>query len=200
MLDIIQIENSPVSSNCFVVFDKQRSNKCLIIDPGSEDDNNIISAIKNNQLNVEYIFLTHEHFDHIWSADKIRNEYNAKLCCSFDAANAIINRKKNMSVFFNQIGFELNPCDVILSDGQIINWGGIPIEIIHTPGHSNGCICIRIENNLFTGDTVIKGVPTVTKLPEGNKDKLKNSMAKLEQKGLNKLNLYCGHGENDIKG
>jgi hydroxyacylglutathione hydrolase len=198
--DVIQIENNPVSSNCYIVFDKHCGNGCLVIDPGSEDVNNIFSSIENNQLKVDYIFLTHEHFDHIWGADKIRAIYNAKLCCSFDTANAIINKKKNMSVFFDQIGFELNPCDEILTDGQIIDWGEIQIEIIHTPGHTNGCICIRIDNNLFTGDTIIKGVPTVTKLPGGNKDKLQNSIKKLKQKGLDKLNLYCGHGKNDVGG
>lgn len=196
-MKIKKIVNQPVSSNCFIVFNDNRGS-CIVIDPGSEDSSIIEQSI--GEQNVDFIFLTHGHFDHIWCADKIREKYNAKLCCSFDTANAITNRKKNMSVFFNQVGFELNPCDVVLNDEQLIDWEGIQIEIIHTPGHTNGCICIKINDNLFTGDTVIKDVPTVTKLPEGNKDKLQNSMKKLEQKGLYKLNLYYGHGEDDIRG
>jgi glyoxylase-like metal-dependent hydrolase (beta-lactamase superfamily II) len=196
-MKIKKIINQPVSSNCFIVLNEENGS-CIVIDPGSEDSSVIEQSIEGK--NVDFIFLTHEHFDHIWCADKIRKKYNAKLCCSFDTAGAITNRKKNMSVFFNQVGFELNPCDIILIDEQFINWKGIQIEIIYTPGHTNGCICIKINNNLFTGDTVIKGVTTVTKLPGGDKDKLKNSMDKLMQKELYMLNLYCGHGENEIKG
>jgi hydroxyacylglutathione hydrolase len=195
-MKIIKIINQPVSSNCFIVFNENKKS-CIVIDPGSEDPS-VIEKIIDDQ-NVDFIFLTHEHFDHIWCADRIRTKYNAKLCCSFDTAKAITNRKKNMSLFFNQVGFELKPCDVVLADEQLIDWDGIKIEIIHTPGHTNGCICIKINNNLFTGDTVIKNVYTVTKLPEGSKEKLKKSMEKLEKKGLHKLNLYCGHGEDDIK-
>ncbi|GBU26651.1 hypothetical protein R84B8_00161 [Treponema sp. R8-4-B8] len=195
-MKIIKIINQPVSSNCFIVFNENKSS-CIVIDPGSEDSSVIEQSI--GEQKVDFIFLTHEHFDHIWCADKIRTKYNAKLCCSLDTANAITNKKKNMSVFYNQIGFELNPCDIVLTDEHLIDWGGIQIEIIHTPGHTNGCICIKINDNLFTGDTLIKDVPTVTKLPEGNKDKLQKSIEKLEQKGLYKLNLYCGHGEDDIR-
>jgi hydroxyacylglutathione hydrolase len=195
-MKIKKIVNQPVSSNCFIVFN-ENTGSCIVIDPGSENTSVIEQSI--GEQSVNFIFLTHEHFDHIWGADKIRTLYNAKLCCSLDTANAITNRKKNMSLFFNQVGFELNPCDIILIDGQIIDWQGIPIEIIHTPGHTNGCICIKINDNLFTGDTIIKGVSTVTKLPEGSKEKLKNSIEKLKQKGLGWFSLYFGHGEDELK-
>ena len=189
-MKIERIINSPVSSNCYIILQEEKCNS-IVIDPGSENDKEITNLIKEKRL--DYIFLTHEHFDHIWCADKIRIKYNAKLCCSLDTNKAIVNKKKNMSIFYDQIGFELSPCDVILKDGQVINWNGINIEIIHTPGHTNGSICIKIEDNLFTGDTIIKGIPTVTKLPGGNINKLKNSMKKLECLGLNNFNLYCGH-------
>ncbi|MDR3244892.1 MAG: MBL fold metallo-hydrolase, partial [Prevotellaceae bacterium] len=145
---------------------------------------------------VDFIILTHEHFDHIWGADKIREKYNTKLYCSEFTANAIINKKKNMSLFYNQIGFELQPADLILQDGHQINWHGTEISIISTPGHTKGSICIKIDNNLFTGDTIIKSIRTVTKLPGGSEEELANSMEKLMNIGLLNLNLYCGHGEN----
>lgn len=195
-INIIRILNIPVKSNCFLVF-HNNNKSCLVIDPGSEKDDAIINSIKDKK--VDYIFLTHEHFDHIWCADQIRKKYNSKLYCSIDASKGIIDKKKNMSIFYDQIGFELSPCDVILNDEQIINWKGIDIQIIYTPGHTNGSICIKINDNLFTGDTIIKGVPTVTKLPGGSKEKLKNTMNKLKTLGINNFNLYCGHGESDIK-
>jgi len=168
-----------------------------MIDPGSKNSSKIEKTVGKKE--VDYIFLTHEHFDHIWCADKIRQKYNAKLCCHFDAAEAITNNKKNMSLFYNQTGFELAPPDILLNDRQIINWKGMEIEIIHTPGHTNGCICIKIENNLFTGDTIIKNVPTITKLPGGSKTKQQKSMEKLVKMGFSNYNLFYGHGKNDSK-
>jgi len=195
-MKIKQIINQPIASNCFVVF-HENNNSCIVIDPGSENADTIEKAI--NERNVDYIFLTHEHFDHIWCADRIRAKYNAKLCCSIDTAKSITNNKKNLSLFVDQIGFELNIPDIILYDKQVISWYGTQIEIIHTPGHTDGSICIKINNDIFTGDTIIKDTQTVTKLPSGNKDKLQNSIEKLVQMGLPNFNLYCGHGENDIK-
>ena len=162
-----------------------------MIDPGSEDVSIIESFIECKK--VDFIFLTHEHYDHIWGADKLRQKYNAKLCCSIEASNAIINKKKNLSVFYNQVGFELNVADIIFEDADIIDWYNVPVEIIHTPGHTEGSICIKIFNNLFTGDTIIRGVRTVTTLPGGNKEKLRNSIEKLEKIGLNSFNLCYGH-------
>ena len=193
-MKIKRIINIPINSNCYII---SQDENCILIDPGSEDDSIIENSI--NGKTIDYIFLTHEHFDHIWCTDRIRKKYNAKLCCSIETAKAIINRKKNMSIFYDQVGFELNPCDLVLTDEQVVDWRRTPIEIIYTPGHTNGCICIKIYQNLFTGDTIIKGIPTITKLPGGNKYKQQDSIKKLMRLGLTNLDLYCGHWENDIK-
>ncbi|MDR0605738.1 MAG: MBL fold metallo-hydrolase, partial [Bacteroidales bacterium] len=179
-------------SNCFVVHHSNCKN-CIVIDPGSENTQLIETAIDNKT--VDFIILTHEHFDHIWGVDKIRDKYHTKLYCSDDTNKAIINKKKNLSLFYNQTGFELRPAETILTDGQSIDWHGIEIFIISTPGHTPGSICIKIGANLFTGDTIIKSVHTVTKLPGGNKKDLELSLQKLKAMNLEKLNLYCGHGE-----
>ena len=189
-MKIERIINQPVPSNCFIVF-HEREKSCIVIDPGSEDISGIESFIENKK--VEFIFLTHEHLDHVWGADQLRQKYHAKLCCSLEVSNAITDKKKNLSVFYNQVGFELNAADIILEDADVIDWHNVPVEIIHTPGHTDGSICIKVCNHLFTGDTIIKGIKTVTKLPGGNKEKLQNSIEKLEKMGLNSLNLYCGH-------
>jgi glyoxylase-like metal-dependent hydrolase (beta-lactamase superfamily II) len=189
---IVKIINHPISSNCFIIHHNNDKN-CIVIDPGSENTQLLENEIGNKE--VDFIILTHEHFDHIWGADKIRKKYNTKLYCSEVTANAIVNKKKNMSLFYNQIGFELQPASLILQDGQYIDWHDIEISIISTPGHSKGSICIKIDDNLFTGDTIIKSTRTVTKLPGGDAKELANSMEKLENMGLLNLNLYCGHGE-----
>jgi glyoxylase-like metal-dependent hydrolase (beta-lactamase superfamily II) len=117
------------------------------------------------------------------------------VCSSANTNKAIIDKKKNLSLFYNQTGFELRPAEITLTDGQLINWHDTEISIISTPGHTPGSICIKIGNNLFTGDTIIKSIRTVTKLPGGNQKELESSLKKLKAMNLEKLNLYCGHGE-----
>jgi glyoxylase-like metal-dependent hydrolase (beta-lactamase superfamily II) len=192
MLKIIKLINSPITSNGYVIH-HQNNEHCIVIDPGSENISIFQDHIGNKK--VDFIILTHEHFDHIWGADEIRKNYNAQLCCSKETNWAIVNKKKNLSLFYNQIGFELLPCDIILANEQIVDWHGIDIFVIATPGHTPGSICLKMENNLFTGDTFIKSVKTVTKLPGGNKKDLEESMQKLKIMEFYKLNLYCGHGE-----
>ena len=196
MLEIIQIENNPVSSNCFVVYDKQYDNSCVVIDPGSENEQKIIALIQNNQLIVDYIFLTHEHFDHIWSVNNILKIFpQAQLTCNKTCGDRITNRKKNNSIFYNQIGFEITRPSIVtdeLTSG--IRWGNYTITFMNTPGHSLGSICITIDGKLFTGDTLIPNEKTVTKLPGGSSEEIKQTIEKLQFfKGRN-ITIYPGHG------
>jgi len=195
MLEIIQIKNNPLTSNCFFVFDKQCGNGCLLIDPGSEDDRNIFSVIQNKQLTVDYIFLTHEHFDHIWSVNALLKMFpKALLVCSKDCGEKIVDRKKNCSLFYNQIGFELPKPSVTTEElSNTLQWYNYKIKFIYTPGHSFGSICIQINENLFTGDTLIPNKKTITRLPGGSVDALKETINDFQSlKGQN-LIIYPGH-------
>ena len=90
MLSLKQIENIPISSNCFVLFDKAVGNNCVVVDPGSENNTHIYRYLENEKLRPEYIILTHEHFDHCWGVNDMRNVYpNVKLVCSQICSEAI---------------------------------------------------------------------------------------------------------------
>jgi glyoxylase-like metal-dependent hydrolase (beta-lactamase superfamily II) len=191
-----RILNKPVDSNSFVIYTKA-NNSCIVIDPGTEDCDTLIEFIKRMSLHPEYIFLTHEHFDHIWGVNKIKDTYNCKIVCSKDCSDRIIDSKKNMSLFYNQIGFVTYPADISIKDTNFhLEWNEIKIEFISTKGHSDASICILIDNNLFTGDTIIKNSKTVVKLPGGSKSKLIESISILNNKFLGKrILIQSGHGE-----
>jgi glyoxylase-like metal-dependent hydrolase (beta-lactamase superfamily II) len=102
-----------------------------------------------------------------------------------------------MSIFYNQIGFETCPADIQIEDIEnCLEWNKHSIDFITTKGHSDASICIFINNNLFTGDTIIKSTKTVTKFPGGSKSKLLDSISILDNKFSDKkIMIHPGHGE-----
>ena len=85
------------------------------------------------------------------------------------------------------------PADLFLKDGDVLECGGLNFEIIHTPGHTEGGICIKVEENLFTGDTLFYMSVGRTDLGRGSYEELMNSLKKLLEMDEN-LNVYPGHG------
>lgn len=193
---IERIPNKPIESNSFVIY-TYANNSCIVIDPGTEDCNDLIEYLEGKRLIPEYIFLTHEHFDHIWGVNKLKETYNSKIVCSIDCSVRIIDSKKNMSLFYNQIGFETYPADIYIEDTNYhLEWNDKKVEFISTKGHSDASICILIDNNLFTGDTIIKNSKTVIKLPGGSKSKLIESLYLLNNKFSEKhIRIHSGHGD-----
>jgi hydroxyacylglutathione hydrolase len=195
MLFIKRITNKPVTSNSFVVY-THKNGKCIIIDPGSEDCEDLIIFLNENGLTPEYIFLTHEHFDHIWGVNKIKDTYSCKIVCSGNCSEKIGDKKKNMSVFYNQLGFESYTGDILIEDLHYhFDWEGLQFEFIETKGHTEASVCILVDNKLFTGDTIIKNTKTVIKLPGGSKEKLQNSLDAIFAKTNQQTLVYPGHGD-----
>ena len=195
-LNIDRIVNSPINSNCFIIHKAGFSN-CIIVDPGSKDNSEIINFITSRNLKPEYIILTHEHFDHIWGVNELKSRYNLKIISSQFCNDKIVDRKKNLSVFYDQIGFNSCKADILVEEiNYRLLWNNHFFEFINTPGHTEGSICIYTESVLFTGDTLIKNEVTVTKLPSGNKEKLSLSLNKLIERFTEiKPIVFPGHGD-----
>lgn len=197
MFEIHKIVNYPISSNCFIVYSENK--ECIIIDPGSENCSEIKQFIDVNNLKPVYFIITHEHFDHIWGLNDLRKTYeNSKLISNFLSSEYIQNKKQNLSIFYNGIGFEIDKSDIIVNNLiEVIEWNNMEIHFIQTPGHSKGSICIYLErlNTLFTGDTIIYGEKIVTKLKGGDIVELNNSMDILKSLFFKKNPLLLpGHG------
>lgn len=190
-----KIFNSPISSNCYVIHTNNNHN-CIIIDPGSKDNNLLIEYLKANNIFPNLVILTHEHFDHIWGIVELQNKYCFNLVCNQVCANAISDPKKNLSIFQDQIGFAINhDVETVESLDFETNWFTTKLEFINTPGHSEGSICVKISENVFCGDLMIQNEKTITKLPGGSKDKLKNSIGNLKKVISPNSLIYSGHGD-----
>ena len=93
--------NSPVTSNCYVLFDRDFGNDCILVDPGSRSEKELISYLDQEGMIPMYIILTHEHFDHCWGVNELVEKYQVPIICSQLCAEAIKNEKRNCSVFYD---------------------------------------------------------------------------------------------------
>lgn len=196
-ISLLTIENKPVPSNCHVFFDTG-SKHCIIVDPGSEDGSYIDGFIIQLDLRPDYIILTHEHFDHIWACGYFVEKYNLPIVCSRECAEAIVDGRTNLSLFFdNQKAFACPPASKIVEDiGYTLNWDSHCLRFYPALGHSIGGILFSLDYYLVTGDTLIKDLKTVTKLKCGSKEKLKESITLIESLKGQGLLVCAGHGEN----
>lgn len=196
MLEVKQIINTPIDSNSFVIYDKVVGCECIVVDPGSEDNSRIYEFFDSEGLNPQYIILTHEHFDHCWGVNQLRADYpSVKLVCSANCSTAIQSRKKNYSVFHQQPGFDVSAADVLLEDvNWLLEWNGYTLIFYPAQGHTVSGVIFVVGKWVFTGDELIKGVKTVTKLKTGSKEKLLKSFDLLESFKGNSLIVCPGHG------
>lgn len=197
-LIIQRILNNPITSNCFVIHDANK-NECVVIDPGTYDNSELRKYLLQNKLSPSIIILTHEHFDHIWGVQELSFTYNFQLICNQVCAGAILNPKKNLSLFYNNVGFSIDiQVSTIESLNYKLDWFGHKFYFINTPGHSEGSIVIQLSNFLFCGDLMIQNEMTVTKLPGGSKSRLNNSLTMLKLLLSSDTILHSGHGDNFV--
>ena len=101
MLSVHRLVNTPVTSNCHVLYDKDVSNDCVIIDPGSKSEKALFDFLKQEELIPKYIILTHEHFDHCWGVNALVAMYGVPVVCSQLCSEAIKYEKRNCSIFYD---------------------------------------------------------------------------------------------------
>jgi len=178
-----------LASNCYIIGDNCEG---AVIDPGAKAQD-ILEMAEQTKLIIKYIILTHSHIDHIISMDEIREKLDAKVFVHKDDATSLPDPWRNGSKLFG-LDKTFKPADVFLKDGDIINIGDLKVEIIHTPGHTPGGICIKVNDNIFTGDTLFRMSIGRTDLGNGDQDDLMNSIKEKLMKLDDKTMVYPGHG------
>ena len=135
-------------SNCYVVWDETEG---VIIDAGVPEDK-IVAFINENNIKIKYIILTHGHIDHICFTDILKEKTGAKVLIHTEDNKMLAKSQLNGSMLLGQSTI-VSQADETVKDQDIIQVGNLNFEVLHTPGHSQGSICIKVEDKLFSGDT-----------------------------------------------
>jgi len=182
-------------SNTYLVGNEK---EFVIIDP-SVDIRNILYIIRKrfSKSKLLGIILTHGHYDHFVSIEEVQKNFNVPVYISREDLPKLTNLNLSCGFFFGITS--LPKIDNILILPQELKLGTLEFKIINTPGHTNGSVCLKIEDALFTGDTLFNDDVGRTDLPTGNVNKLNESL-KLLMKLNDDLKVYPGHGPSSTIG
>lgn len=144
-----KLEVGSFAANCYLVGD-EASKEGMVIDPGAEA-NTILKAVKNLGLKVKYIVLTHSHIDHIGAVAEVKEGTGARLAIHEDDAESLQRPSFRMMMPFSK---PAPPPDVLLKAGDAIQLGKLVFKVLHTPGHTEGGICLYGDGIVITGDTL----------------------------------------------
>lgn len=190
-MEIIKLEVGSLGTNCYIVYDKTTSD-AAIIDPGG-DAEEITALVNRERLKVHCIINTHGHADHISANTKVRQATGAPVYIHRDDAAMLTNAHKNLSSFIGA-GLTCAPADRELKDGDLIEAGCLRFEVLHTPGHTPGGICLKIGSVVFTGDTLFAESIGRTDFPGGSYRQLITSIKEKLLILTDETAAYPGHG------
>ena len=189
--------NTPVPSNTYLLV---YGNRGIVIDPGSREQADVRDYIQAHGLSLDYIILTHEHFDHCWGVNYLLELFpDAQLVATQRCAEWV----QMPFNYFNQLYYDsyemyqIGKVDLIAEDlDWKLLWGDVPLVFIDTPGHSDKGMCIEVGGCLFTGDTILYRVrPLLKKRYGASKKELKLSIEKIYRSYPGETRVYPGHGE-----
>ncbi|HKW16084.1 MAG TPA: MBL fold metallo-hydrolase [Terriglobales bacterium] len=165
----------PLRCNCSVIGDEV-SREAMVIDPG-DDIADVLAIIQKHNLTVKQIVITHAHIDHVGGAMKLREATGAPILLNQNDYALL----KMLDVQAAWIGVK-SPgrveIDHSISDQETVQAGSLLANVIHTPGHTEGSVCLYFaaEKKLIAGDTLFAGSIGRTDLPGGSFDKIIRSI------------------------
>ncbi|HEY81688.1 MAG TPA: MBL fold metallo-hydrolase [Dehalococcoidia bacterium] len=175
-LEIQRLELGAFGTNAYIIT-CLKSGDSVVIDAPAEADK-IIKRLEGTH--PRYILLTHRHMDHIGALSELRSRLQIPLAAHPADASA------------------LSPApEILLNDGDIISFGKVRLEVMHTPGHTPGSLCFKTGKYLISGDTIFPGGPGKTGSPADFQEILKSITSKILTLD-DDTEIYPGHGDKTV--
>ena len=179
----MEIRTYPIGSyqtNCYMAWE-EGSESCILIDPGYVPEQ-LLEEVRRQRKTLEAILLTHGHFDHIGGVKYLAEETGCKVyICA-----------EELKMPSRMAGGEIYHTDTY-GEGDVLRLAGLTLQVLHTPGHTLGCVCLLCGDVLFSGDTLFAGTCGRTDLPGGDYKTIMDSLQRLAALDGN-LQVLPGHG------
>ena len=181
-------------TNCYLI---ETEKAAVIIDPAFKRQK-LVDFLKDNENKERLVLITHGHFDHIGGAVNLCEETGVKIGIGALDNPALSDDNLNCAASFNR---SLTPfgADFLYNDGDVIKVGDVELKVIATPGHTVGGVTYKMQNFLFTGDTLFNCSVGRTDFAGGDFNELKKSIKKLYTLPDETI-VYPGHGESTTIG
>ncbi len=180
-----------LSTNFYIITDEE-TGISAVVDPGGKYSE-IEPYIKDK--NVDYILITHGHYDHVLSAAQVKEKTGGKIIIGEDDADCLYDTEKSKASFsFPDLQIPVH-ADITVKDGDEFNIGNIKVKVMSTPGHSMGSVCYILpdEKVIFSGDTLFYRSAGRTDFPTSAPELMDGSLKKLQML-QGDYEVYPGHG------
>ena len=169
-MNVKMLQVGPLGTNCYILKDES-TNKAAVIDPGG-DPERILAALEQEGVELEYILLTHGHYDHTTGVPALHEALpDAKVYIHQADANGAGSTLFPLAGQIDEL--------LLYDDGDTLTLGSLTIEVLHTPGHSKGSVVLKVADVLFCGDTLFCGSMGRTDLPGGSYNEIMASLKRL---------------------
>ncbi|MDZ4064665.1 MAG: MBL fold metallo-hydrolase [Coriobacteriia bacterium] len=178
-----------LDTNCWIVDDGCGA-PAVVIDPAGDEDV-LLAALEGRS--VSHVVLTHGHFDHLVAVRAVLAATGAPLLVHEADAARITDAVGTGARLFG-LSYDAPPADAVLRDGDRVESGGLALEVLHTPGHTEGSICLLGDGRLFAGDTLFAGSIGRTDFPGGSMEDMRRSIAGRLAPLPDETLVHPGHG------
>jgi hydroxyacylglutathione hydrolase len=183
----------PLQCNCSVIGDEQ-THEAMVIDPGDQIED-ILKILKAENLTLKQIVVTHAHIDHVGGAMKLKAATGAPILMNQND-EALLKMLDMQATWIGMRPPGAVHVDDAVSEGRILQVGNLSSTVIHTPGHTEGSICLYFpeQKTLIAGDTLFAGSIGRTDLPGGSYEKIMRSLHNQLLQLPDETQVVPGHG------
>lgn len=183
----------PLQCNCSVIGD-EKSREAMVIDPG-DDIEQVLTLVRKHALTIKQIVITHAHIDHVGGAMKLKKATGAPILLNQNDY-ALLKMLDVQAAWIGVPSPGTVEIDQSLGHGQKLVTGALTSEVLHTPGHTEGSVCLYFapEKKLIAGDTLFAGSIGRTDLPGGSYKKILNSLHEQVLALPDETAVVPGHG------